>query len=240
MTDKLIVHYIYINKHDKYDTVIPEQVLQLTKLYVNYENLEFKIHNYVSLYEEFKEYNAEFARLISKINPLLPAYIADIGRIFVLWKYGGIYHDAHFYIKNMRFLLKVKDTIHKHGVLFESHPMKHRSYSCRNTNMAAFKNNPLFLKILHKQFENLQRIEQELIHDSSKRHNMWKETTMIFLETLLSESNISNSEFTIKIVPKNEEFCFPWDIQNLPKFYNNPNMDDHWSVLQTKVCAMIV
>ena len=240
MTDKLIVHYIYINKYDKYDTVIPEQVLNLTKLYVNYENLEFKIHNYVSLYEEFKEYNAEYARLVSKINPLLPAYIADIGRIFVLWKYGGIYHDAHYYVDNIPFLLKVKDTINKHGFAFESHPMKHRSYSCRNTNMGAFKNNDLFLKILHKQFENLQRIEQELILDSSKRHNMWKETTMIFLEQLLFEAGLSHSEFTIKILPNNKEFCFPWDIQNLPKFYNNTNMDDHWSVLQTKVCAMIV
>ena len=114
MTDKLIVHYIYINKHDKHDDVIPEQVLNLKKLYVAYENLEFKIHNYTSLYEEFKEYNAEYARLVSKINPLLPAFIADIGRIFVLWKYGGIYHDAHFYINNIQFLLKVKDTINKY------------------------------------------------------------------------------------------------------------------------------
>jgi len=240
MTDKLIVHYIYINKHDKYDTVIPEQVLNLKKLYVAYENLEFRIHNYTSLYEELKEYNAEYARLVSKINPLLPAFIADIGRIFVLWKYGGIYHDVHFYINNIQFLLKVKDTIHKHGFVFESHPIKHRSYSCRNTNMAARKQNPLFLKILQKQFENLQRIEQELIQDNNKRHNLWRELGIIFLEILLSESKLSNSEFTIKIVPNNEEFCFLWDLKNLPKFYNKPNMEDHWSALQTKVCAMIV
>ena len=45
MDDKLIIHYIYINKYDKYDTVIPEQVLKLTKLYVNHDNLEFKINN---------------------------------------------------------------------------------------------------------------------------------------------------------------------------------------------------
>jgi len=240
MTDKLIVHYIYINKYDKYDTVIPDEVLQLTKLYVNYDNLEFKIHNYVSLYEEFKEYNAEYARLVSKINPLLPAYIADVGRIFVLWKYGGIYHDAHYYINNIPFLLKVKDTINKHGILFESHPLKRACAACRNTNMAALKNNPLLLKILHKQFENLQRIEQELIHDSSKRHKMWRETTMIFLKILLSESNLNNSEFTMKIVPNNEDFCFLWDIQELPKFYNKPNNEDHWCVLQTKICAMIL
>ena len=240
MTDKLIVHYIYINKHDKHDDVIPEQVLNLKKLYVAYENLEFKIHNYTSLYEEFKEYNAEYARLVSKINPLLPAFIADIGRIFVLWKYGGIYHDAHFYINNIQFLLKVKDTINKYGFAFESHPIKHLSYSCRNTNMAAFKQNPLFLKIVHKQFKNLQRIEQELIHDNNKRHNLWRELGVIFLEILLNESNLSNSEFTMKIVPNNEEFCFLWDLKNLPKFYNKSNMEDHWSVLQTKICAMIV
>ena len=240
MDDKLIIHYIYINKHDKYDTVIPQQVIKLTKLYVNYDNLEFKIHNYVSLYEEFKEYNAEYARLISKINPLMPAFIADIGRIFVLWKYGGIYHDAHFYINNINFLLKVKDTIHKHGFAFESHPNTQSFTCCRNTNMAALKNNELLLQILHKQFENLQRIEQELINDSSKRHKMWRESTMIFLQILLSESNISNPKFTIKIVPNNEEFCFMWDLQKVKKFYNNHNKSDHWSVLQTKVCAMIV
>ena len=240
MTDKLIIHYIYINKHDKYDTIIPEQVLQLTNLYVKCDNLEFKIHNYLSLYEEVKEYNAEFARLISKINPLLPAHIADIGRIFVLWKYGGIYHDAHYYINNIKFLLKVKDTINKHGFAFESHPIKHLSYGCRNTNMAAFKHNPLFLKILHKQFENLQRIEQELIYDSSKRHNLWKELGIIFLEVLLSDSYPSNSEFTMKIVPNNQEFCFLWNIKKLPKFYNKPNMEDHWSVLQNKLPVLIL
>jgi len=240
MTDKLIVHYIYINKHDKYDTQIPEQVLQLTKLYVDYENIEFKIHNYVSLYEEIKEYNVEYARLVSKINPLLAAYLADIGRIFVLWKYGGIYHDAHYYINNISFLLKIQNTINKHGFAFESHPINDRTYSCRNTNMAALKQNPLFLKILHKQFANLQKIERELIQDNNKKHNMWEETTMIFLETLLNESKLSNSTFTMKIVPNNEEFCFLWDFKNVPKFYNKANMEDHWSVLQTKVCAMIL
>jgi hypothetical protein len=240
MGDKLIIHYIYINKQDKYDTVIPEQVLQLTKLYVNNDNLEFRIHNYVSLYKEFKEYNTEYARLFSKINPLMPAFMADIGRIFVLWKYGGIYHDAHYYINNTQFLLKVKNTINKHGFAFESHPSKQSNTCCRNTNMAAIKNNALFLKILHKQFENLLRIEQELLYDSSKRHKMWRESTMIFLQILLSESKPSNSKFTIKLVPNNEEFCFPWDLQKLPKFYNNPNMEDHWSRIQTKICAMIV
>jgi hypothetical protein len=240
MDDKLIIHYIYINKYDKYDTVIPKEVLQLTKLYVKYDNLEFKIHNYVSLYEEIKEYNAEYARLISKINPLLPAFIADVGRIFVLWKYGGIYHDAHYYMHNIQFLLKVKDTIHKHGFAFESHPIKQINTCCRNTNMAALSNNHLFLKILDKQFKNLQRIEQELLHDSSKIHTMWKELGMIFLEILLSESNLSNSKFTMKIVPNNEEFCFMWDLQTVPKIYNKPNNEDHWSVLQTKICAMIV
>lgn len=240
MTDKLIVHYIYINKHDKYNTIIPDEVMQLTKLYVKYDNLEFKIHNYVSLYEEIKEYNTKYASLFSKINPLLPAFIADIGRIFVLWKYGGIYHDAHFYITNIQFLLKVKDTINKHGFAFELHPRKHLSYSCRNTNMAAAKKTPLFLTILHKQFENLQRIEQELIQDINRRHNLWREAGIIFLEMLLSESNLSNSEFTMKIVPNNKEFCFLWELKNLPKFYNKSNMEDHWSILQTKVCAMIV
>ena len=240
MADKLIVHYIYINKYDKYDTTIPEEVLKLTKLYVEYENIEFKIHNYVTLYEEIKEYNEEYARLLSKINPLLPAYLADIGRIFVLWKYGGIYHDAHFYINNISFLLKIQNTINKHGFAFESHPRKHIIYSCRNTNMAALKQNPLFLKILHKQFENIHRIEQELICNNNQRHKMWRETTMIFLEILLRESNIINSKLSMKLVPNNEEFCFLWDLQNVPKFYNNSNMKDHWSVLQNKVCALIL
>jgi len=240
MTSKLIIHYIYINKYDKYDTLIPEQVLQLTKLYVHYENIEFKIHNYVSLYEEIKEYNAEYATLLSKINPLLPAYIADIGRIFVLWKYGGIYHDAHYYINNIPFLLKIQNTITKYGFVFESHPIKNNRHGCRNTNMAAAQHNPFLLKVLDNQFKNLQRMEQELIYDSNKRHRMWRETTMIFLNILLSESNPSNSNFTIKIIPQNDEFCIPWDMVKLPKFYNNPDNTDHWRVLQPKICAMIV
>ena len=240
MTDKLIVHYIYINKHDKYDTVIPEEVMQLTKLYVKYDNLEFKIHTYVSLYEELKEYNTAYARLLSTINPLFATFMTDLGRIFVLWKYGGIYHDAHFYIDNVKFIIKIKETLHKCGFVFESHPIKRIGFACRGGNMAAVKNNSLFLKILHKQFENLQRVEQELICDINKRHNMWRELAMIFLEQLLIEAELSDSAFTMKIVPNNEEFCFLWDTKMLPRFYNNPTMEDHWSVLQNKLPVLMI
>lgn len=240
MDDKIIVHYIYVNKHNKYDTTIPEQIIQLQKLYVNYNNLEFKIHTYLSLYQEIKEYNKEYAILISKINPLLPAFIADIGRIFVLWKYGGIYHDAHIYIDNITFLLKIKEISKKYGYAFETHPIKNISYACRSTNMAAIKNNKLFLKILDKQMINLQRIEKELICNSNKRHNLWKELGMVFLEILLDEAKLINPTFTMKLVPNNENFCLLWDIKNLPKFYNNKNMDDHWTKIQLHVPFLIL
>ena len=124
--------------------------------------------------------------------------------------------------------------------MFESHPNKQMRTCCRNTNMAALRNNTLFLKIMHKQFANLQRIEQELLNDNSKRHKMWKEATMIFLDILLSESNLSKPKLTIKIVPNNEEFCFLWDLKKLPKFYNKSDNQDHWSIVQKNVCAMIV
>ncbi len=63
---------------------------------------------------------------------------------------------------------------------------------------------------------------------------------MIFLEILLIDTNIINSTWYMKSIPNNEEFCFLWNLQNLPKFYNKSNMEDHWSVLQTKVCALIL
>ena len=82
----LNIHYIYINKNDKFCTKIPVQVKKLKKLYVKDNSIRFKIHTYTSLFNEIKEYNKEYSELLSKINPLFAAAIADIGRIFVLWK----------------------------------------------------------------------------------------------------------------------------------------------------------
>lgn len=231
--DNIIVHYIYINKHDKFSTEIPEQVQKLTTLYVKDKSIRFMIHSYTSLYNEIKEYNTEYAELFSKINPLFAAALADIGRIFVLWKYGGIYHDAHFYIKDIEFFHKIKNTLKQQDYIFEKHPDENKGYACRNTNMCANKQNKLFEQILHRQFSNLKKIIHELQVDNTKKHNMWREIGMIFLEVLLIENNIDINNFSIKNIKNHENICFLFKLVKLPKFYNKK--DQHWSTLQKKI-----
>ena len=236
--NKLIIHYININKNDKFCTKMPVQVNKLKKLYVKDKSITFKIHTYTSLFNEIKEYNKEYSELLSKINPLFATAIADIGRIFVLWKYGGIYHDAHFYIEDNKFLNKIKDTLNIYDYIFERHP-SNNTYSCRNGNMASNKNNKLFEKILKKQFKNLERIKKEIKNNSKKLHNIWSEFGMVFLTTLLNENNIDIRKFSINNVPNNENFCIHWKIKQLPRFYNS-GMKDHWSVLQKKIPLLLI
>ena len=225
-----MIHYIYINRKNKNDTTIPQQVLNC-KLNYDKWGIPVRIHTFPSIYQELNEYNPEYARLFSMINPLLPACMADIGRIFILYKYGGIYHDCRFYIDDILFYNLLLQKIDIYGYVIERHPNKMVKWGCRNGNMAATINNKLFKQILDRQFLNLKRIECELIDDNTKTHNFWRQIGMVFLEILLENNNIDPNTFNVNNVPNNEHFCINWQLCNLPKFYND-EPSSHWSTMQ--------
>jgi len=228
------VHYIYINRSNKYDDNIPEQVRQLKDLYCKRpsgECLDFCFWTYSAVQREIHAYDKELGRLFSLIDPDFGACMADIGRIFCIYKQGGIYHDAHVYINDSDFLETLISTINQQGKVIEKHPSAKASYGCRNKNIAGMAGEDFFRRVLNRMKNNLLLIEQEILHAPSSRHNMWKVTTMAFLDQLFEDAGLEAKPYDIRRVPGYQNFVMPYKIAALPKFYNN-GMSNHWSTLQ--------
>jgi hypothetical protein len=228
------IHYIYINRKDKSDVSIPSQVLELKARYCYSDDPhppEFMFWSYPRLYEEICAYDSELGRLFSLIDPDFAAAMADVGRIFCIFKYGGIYHDAHVYIQDPGFYAFLGNTIQRYGHVFEKHPQESRRYGCRNKNIAGSAGNPFFERVLRRMKKNLQSVDADLRSKSQVRHNMWRVTTMTFLDQILEDHGLDSSPYDIRRVPGVADYCYLWSIKTLPRFYNN-GTENHWSNLQ--------
>jgi len=96
----MIIHYIYINRKNKFDRTIPNEVLKLAQECRGLaHDLEVQIHGYHDIQSMLMEYDKELGRLFSLIDPDFSACMADIGRIVCLYRFGGIYKEKFF--KNM-------------------------------------------------------------------------------------------------------------------------------------------
>lgn len=251
----MIVHYIYINRHDKFDPTIPDKVLKLAKEYQNIEpSMNVMIHNFHDIHTMLEEYDSELARLFSYIDPDFGACMADIGRILCMYRYGGIYHDAHLRFKSSSALRKIRKLLNKADIIFEIHPLKNKAakFLTRNTNMISRKPGLVFFDaVLQKQKNNLARMAKEITESKSKRHEMWYETTMPFLEEFIQANLDSDSHYNglsdvFKVVKKERVGCryvyagkykdlscyfVPFKLTSSGKFYNN-GQKNHWSTLQ--------
>ena len=70
--------------------------------------LEFKLYFFEDLYKLLKEYDNELAFYFNKINLNYAALLSDIGRIFILYKFGGIYQDLRIMFKNNKTIFLIK------------------------------------------------------------------------------------------------------------------------------------
>lgn len=253
------IHYIYINRYDKFDTKIPDYVLELKDLYTKKPDTQINFYTYTDLYNEINSYNTEYGFLFSKINPMIAAALSDIGRIFLLWKYGGIYHDLNEYINDGDVLQDIVEKLSRLEFLFMNKPST--GHKCANSNMASVKNIPMFKQILATQFKNINRVREELFNDPSKVHNMWTETTMVYLYELILASGVelpgegtipyeynhikdqyiyskSGVRFHRDSATKFREHFIDWKMKLKANPYNrNPDsgLFEHWSQLQKKV-----
>lgn len=236
------VHYIYINRSDKHDTAIPEQVRILESLYcqrLSGKALDFCFWTYSDLQKEIQIYDKDLGRLFSLIDPDFGACMADIGRIFCLYQHGGIYHDAHIYINDATFLETLISTINEHGRVIEKHPSTKASYGCRNKNIAGVAGEDFFRRVLNRMKINLLTVEQELLKNPTSLHNMWRVTTMTFLDQLFEDAGLDATPYDIRRIPGHQTFVLPFKICALPKFYND-GMANHWSRLQQEKPLLLV
>ena len=230
----MYVHYIYVDRHDKFSTVIPDEVLALQNLYSDPPDgidLNFKFWSYSRLYEEISEFDQELGRLFSIIDPDFGACMADIGRIFCLYKYGGIYHDARLYVDSPSFIARIANILSNHGKALEKHPQKNVAHGCRNTNIAGLAGENYFKRVLLRMRGNLLSEESKILSSPDYRPNMWTTTTMAFLSQLLEDERLDPNSYNVHLIPGHDAYVVRWSISSRPKFYND-GMSNHWSTLQ--------
>ncbi len=255
------IHYIYINKHDKYDEAVPVELEKLLEAYqdVHQGDANIKIHGFQSLYSEIKKFDPEFAEYFDLIDPIFANVISNIGRIFCMYQYGGLYHDANWLIKKNSAYIELKNLLAEVDIAFERHPkLLERVQVIRNSNMWSHSSGQAFFKnILERQKRNLIRMKNELELNPEIRHGSWKETGV----KCIIDELIASSKRTVSPKPEHEQLSPLYQLirqsqdldkmdysleirgfnirlihlsrffKNNKKFYNK-SREDHWSVYQ--------
>lgn len=98
MTENIILlrHYIYINVFNILGDINNDTILNdIKKIHEqNYTNGEIiKYYGYNDIVNLLNNYDIELSKLFLELNCNYPALLADIGRLIILYTYGGIYHD---------------------------------------------------------------------------------------------------------------------------------------------------
>ena len=162
----MIIHYIYINANNVYDTNT-EYFANVKVLHKNYykdmDNVRY--YTYVDILELLYEYDEELCWLFYHINHRYAALLADIGRYIILYMYGGMYHD-------LRFMSNINENDLNYNRTFVAEICPNEPYRVRNGNI-------LLLQTKHPSLDTiLQRIKSELIltklENTKGSHNMFK------------------------------------------------------------------
>lgn len=258
------IHYIYINKHDKHDETLPIEIENLIETYqdVHQGDAKVNVHGYHSLYTEIKKFDPELAEHFDLIDPIFANVISNIGRIFCMYKYGGLYHDVNWLIKNRGAYIELCDLLSQNDITFERHPKLHeKSQVIRNSNMwTAVAHQDLFKNILETQKQNLIRMKSELELNPEVKHRSLRETGVkcIIDEIMLrSQANFTPKPKHKKLNPLYQLIDLIGQSQDLEKVdyslqlgslnvgiiqlarffennkkFYNKNKEDHWSVYQ--------
>lgn len=148
MTENIILlrHYIFINPTDVLSDINNDSILNdIKKIHKqNYTNCEIiKYYGYNDIVNLLNNYDDELCKLFLELNVNYPALLADIGRLIILYTYGGIYHDLKC-MSNQKMIDYLKSVSSEIELIGEEHPIeKHR---VRNTNIIALHKNNNFIK----------------------------------------------------------------------------------------------
>jgi len=148
MTENIILlrHYIFINPTDILSDINDDVILNdIKKIHnKNYTNGEIvKYYGYNDIANLLNNYDNKLYKLFLEINVNYPALLADIGRLIILYTYGGIYHDLKC-MSNQKMIDYLKLVSSEIELIGEEHPIeKHR---VRIGNIIALHKNSNFIK----------------------------------------------------------------------------------------------
>ena len=213
------IYYIYI-KYGSKDDESPGNVAHLSGAAKSL-GLVPHFHSYSSIISIISEVDQELGRLASLINTRIPALIADIGRICVLYKYGGIYCDTKFIISK-KCLNQVSKRLDTFGYAFWIHPKFNR---CRNGCMAATKGHSEFMAVVRSMRRMLLSWEAVQRANANARFNIFA-VGYRFNEVLVRNKHVVRRNMT------RDEPYFSWDVRSALGWNLNPPGYVHWSKAQ--------
>ncbi len=148
MTENIILlrHYIFINPNDVLSDINNNNILNdIKKIHKkNYTNYEIiKYYGYNDIVNLLNNYDNELCNLFLELNVNYPALLADIGRLIILYTYGGIYHDLKC-MSNKNMIDYLNSVSSEIELICEEHPT-HKD-RVRNTNIIALHKNSHFIK----------------------------------------------------------------------------------------------
>jgi mannosyltransferase OCH1-like enzyme len=163
MTENIILlrHYIFINPTDVLSDINNDVILnRIKEIHTqNYTNCEIvKYYGYNDIVNLLNNYDYELCKLFLELNCNYPALLADIGRLIILYTYGGIYHDLKC-MSNKKIVDYLKSVSSEIELIGEEHPIeKHR---VRNTNIVALHKNSNFIKSVLEKIKKILETEKD-------------------------------------------------------------------------------
>ena len=217
---------IWINKSNKKSNIdIPEvKNFYERKKRIYPKNFEFKLYFFEDLYKLLKEYDNELAFYFNKINLNYAALLSDIGRIFILYKFGGIYQDLRIMFKNNKTIFLIKKYL-ENGI---SLILEENGQSIRIGNLASKKNCKILKKYLNNIKEKLKNYyDKKMIENNCY---IYGSGTLIELFKKLSKNDNDFYEYEDEKIKK-----INWNVRlesKLNRIYNN---NGHWSKLKIPI-----
>jgi mannosyltransferase OCH1-like enzyme len=217
---------IWINKSNKKSNIdIPEvKNFYERKKRIYPKILEFKLYFFEDLYKLLKEYDNELAFYFNKINLNYAALLSDIGRIFILYKFGGIYQDLRIMFKNNKTIFLIKKYL-ENGI---SLILEENGQSIRIGNLASKNNSEILKKYLNNIKEKLKNYYNKKMIENNCF--IYGSGTLIELFKKLSKNDNDFYEYEDEKIKK-----INWNVRlesKLNKIYNN---NGHWSKLKIPI-----
>jgi hypothetical protein len=187
MTENILLlrHYIFINPTNIFEDINNETVLDdikkvHSKYYVHGEIVKYYGYNDVVCL--LNGYDKQLCRLFTEINYNYPALLADIGRLIILYKYGGVYHDLKC-ISNKKMIDYLNSVPPDIQLIGDEHPIE--KYRVRNTNIVALQKNCRFISLV------LQKLKHKLLskRDAFGPHMVFEIGSFTFIREFLENTS---------------------------------------------------
>ena len=136
-------HYIYINPSNLEERI--PALIQFVHVEFYKSNEIIRYYHYDTISELLSGYDKELHELFLEINPIHASLLSDIGRLLILYLFGGVYHDLKMVSDNEIVPFLRQQYLNKRYLILEKHPVIMNDDRFRLGNMVSLKPKHPFL-----------------------------------------------------------------------------------------------